>query len=101
MNLLPFGSLHSWAMVLNFAAHLAAGILLGLVYFWSLWRNALLFTPGGPLIMAIILVLARFAILGGILGLASLEGALSLLSIALGILVARLLVTRRMLESIP
>ena len=42
-----FDSLPTWAIPLSLAAHLAAGIVLGVLYFRSLWWNARLFTGGG------------------------------------------------------
>jgi hypothetical protein len=43
----------------------------------------------------IALMVGRFALLGGLLTMASLEGALPLLAMALGVLVARFVVMRR------
>ncbi len=77
------------------AAHLAFGLGLGAFYFAGLWWNARLFADGAPLAAAIGLVIGRFALLAGFLTLASLEGALPLLLMALGVLVARPLVVRR------
>jgi len=83
-------------LVLNLSAHLIAGILLGLVYFRGLWWNARLFTAGGHARTAILLMVGRIALLGGLLTLASLEGAGPLLVMALGVLIARAVVMRRL-----
>jgi F1F0 ATPase subunit 2 len=79
---------------MNLAIHFTAGILLGVIYFRGLWWNARLLASGGHLATSIALLLGRFALLGGILTLASLEGALPLLVMAMGILVARYAVMR-------
>ena len=76
------------------AAHLAFGLGLGAFYFTGLWWNARLFAEGTPLAAAIGLVIGRFALLAVFLTLASLEGALPLLLMALGVLAARPLVLR-------
>jgi len=77
------------------ATYLAAGICLGLLYFGGLWWNAQLLAKPGSLPLAIAVMAGRFAILGGALVFASLQGARPLLASALGILVARLLVMRK------
>ncbi|HEV2675360.1 MAG TPA: ATP synthase subunit I [Aliidongia sp.] len=81
---------------LDLSAHLIAGILLGLVYFRGLWWNARLFTAGGRTTTAMLLMVGRIALLGGLLTLASLEGAGPLLVMALGVLIARAIVMRRL-----
>ena len=83
-------------LAFDLSAHLIAGILLGLVYFRGLWWNARLFTAGGHAPTAILLMVGRIALLGGLLTLASLEGAAPLLAMALGVLIARALVMRRL-----
>jgi F1F0 ATPase subunit 2 len=73
---------------------LAAGVLLGLAHFGSLRWNVRLFTSGGGR-RALGAQLLRFALVFAVLaGLAKL-GALPLLAGALGILLARQLVLRR------
>jgi F1F0 ATPase subunit 2 len=101
MTSLSFNSLPSWAMWLSLIAHFVAGIILGLLYFRSLWWNAHRFTGGGPLATTIAVMIGRFVLLGGLLTLASLEGALPLLVMALGILIARSVVIRRIREIAP
>jgi F1F0 ATPase subunit 2 len=95
MSFLSFDDPPAWAMLRSLPADLAAGIVLGGLYFRGLWWNACWFTGGGRATMTIALMLGRFALLGGLLTLASLEGALPLLVMALGVLIARSAVIRR------
>ena len=64
------------------------------LYFLALWRSARLFVGGGSALAAIALALGRFVLLGGALTLASFEGA-RLLALAVGVLIARAAVVRR------
>ena len=101
MTSLAFSSLPVWGTCLSLAAHLVAGIAVGVIYFRSLWWNARRFTMGGHVATTIALMIGRFVILGVVLTLASLEGALPLLLMALGVLIARSVVVRRIGEIIP
>jgi F1F0 ATPase subunit 2 len=102
MSLLPpFAGLPPWAMALSLAAHLIAGIALGVVYFGSLWRTVHRFARGGRATTLAALTVGRLALLGGLLALASLEGALPLLTMALGVFVARFAVMRRTRGATP
>jgi F1F0 ATPase subunit 2 len=76
-------------------AHFAAGIALGALYFGGLWWNTRLFTEGGRLRTMILLMIGRFLLLGAVLTLASLEGAMPLLLMALGIFISRFVITSR------
>jgi F1F0 ATPase subunit 2 len=98
MTSLYFNSLPTWAMSLSLTAHLAAGIMLGVVYFRSLWWNARRVTAGGSVATTIAVMIGRFVLLGMLLTLASLEGALPLLVMALGILIARSAVVSKIRE---
>ena len=84
-------------------AHLAAGFVLGVLYFRGLWWSARRFTGAcaGRCATTIALMIGRFALLAGLLTLASLEGALPLLVMTLGVLVARSAVMRRVREVTP
>lgn len=94
-------SVPHWALALAVAgAHLAAGLGLGLLYFGSLWWNARRFAGAGRLRMVLAFAAARFALLGGVLALTSIEGAGPLLETMLGVLVARSVVLRRARETI-
>jgi F1F0 ATPase subunit 2 len=74
---------------------LAGGVLLGLAHFGSLWWNAKAYLSGG-VGAALAIQLLRFAVLALVLaGLAKL-GALPLLTGALGLLIARGLLLRRL-----
>jgi F1F0 ATPase subunit 2 len=101
MTSLSFSSLPAWGTCLSLAAHLAAGIVVGVAYFRSLWWNARRFTMGGHVATTIAVMIGRFVILGVVLTLASLEGALPLLLMALGVLIARYAVVRRIGEITP
>ena len=87
-----------WAMALSAGAHLAAGLLLGAVYFTILSWQADRFAAGGRFGTTIAMMVLRFLLLAGLLTLASFEGALPLLTMALGVLIARFIVMRRLLE---
>jgi len=71
------------------AACCAAGVMLGAAYFGSLWWNARMFAGGGQLRVAASLMVGRFVMLGVALTLASLQSGQALLSLALGVFVAR------------
>lgn len=95
MSVWSFDNLPAWAMFFSLGVHLAAGIALGLFYFRAVWWSARLFAQGGRAATMIVLIAGRFVGLGGLLALASLEGALPLLIMALGVLIARSAVMRR------
>ena len=101
MSSLAFAHLSAGAMALSLILYLAAGFGLGLLYFRGLWWNARLFASGRRMTTAIALGLGRFLLLGGLLALAAVEGALPLLAMALGVLVARPLVMRGVREAAP
>ena len=101
MTSLSFISPPVWGTCLSLAAYLAAGIAVGVIYFRSLWWNARRFTSGSHVATTIAVMIGRFVILGVVLTLASLEGALPLLLMALGVVVARSLVMRRIGEITP
>jgi hypothetical protein len=78
--------------------------VLGVLYFRALWWSARRFTgacAGGGRATTIALMIGRFALLAGLLTLASLEGALPLLVMTLGVLVARSAVMRMVREVTP
>lgn len=92
---IPFASHSPDVAALDLVAHFIAGMVLGLLYFRSLWWGARLFASGGRAARAAAFVLGRFVLLGGLLALVSMEGALPLLAAALGVVLARPLVVRR------
>jgi F1F0 ATPase subunit 2 len=94
MTTLPAASL-----VLDLAAHLAGGVVLGTLYFGSLWWSTQRFAAGGRALPVIAATLGRFLLLGA--ALVSRAGALPLLATALGILAARAGVMRRVREAAP
>lgn len=99
MSVLSFARLAPLALAPSLAIHLAAGFLLGLLYFRSLWWNTRLFVLGGRAATIIALGLGRFTLLGAVLIFASLEGAVPLLALAAGVLIARPIVMRRVREA--
>jgi F1F0 ATPase subunit 2 len=101
MSLLSFNTLPGWAALLDLAIHLAAGIALGVLYFRGLWWNVMRLTGDGRVTTTVALMISRFVLLGGLLALASLEGALPLLMMALGVLIGRAIVMRNTREAAP
>ena len=83
------------------AAYFAAGILAGWVYFRSLWWTANRLGTDGRITSAVAVIGVRFAMLGGLLCAASLQGAAPLLAMALGVLLARFAVLRRFRVAAP
>ncbi|HVJ41035.1 MAG TPA: ATP synthase subunit I [Dongiaceae bacterium] len=93
MTLAQFG-MASWPWFITVFAALIAGIALGLLHFSALWWNCRSFAEG-RIGFALLVQLARFAILIlAFVGLAKL-GAGPLLAAALGLLLARGVVRRR------
>ena len=101
MSFLLSDSLPIWIMPLSVAGHLAAGIALGILYFRSLWWTTSRLGAGRRVMPTVALIIGRFMLLGGALALASLEGALALLVMALGVLIARAPVVRGVREAAP
>jgi F1F0 ATPase subunit 2 len=87
--------------IISLAAQFVVGIALGILHFRSLWWNVRRFIDGSSLLTTIALIIGRFVLLGALMTLASLEGALPLLMLALGVLVARSAVMRRVREAAP
>ena len=85
---LAFDSLPLWAKLPDLLAHRAAGYAIGRLYFQSVWQSAHLFADHAP--AAIGWAMLRFGLLACALTLTVFEGALPLLVMALGILLARL-----------
>ncbi|HUW79630.1 MAG TPA: ATP synthase subunit I [Acidocella sp.] len=83
------------------ALYFVAGFLLGLLYFQAVWWSARLFAENGRTFAAVGLTAARIVLLVGVLALASRQGAMPLLLMALGVLGARPLVMRRHRVIVP
>lgn len=94
-------NLPPWAAVFDVAAHFALGIVLGEVIFRSLWFSVRRFAADVRAARLLALMLGRLLLLGGVLLLVSLEGALPLLTTVLGLLLGRFLVMRRVREAAP
>lgn len=99
MSIPLFYPLPAWAVLLGLGAHFGVGFGLGILYFRSLWWSTRRFA--GSMAATLALMIGRFALLGGVLTLASLEGALPLLTVALGVLAARSVVMNRVREATP
>ncbi len=91
----------TWALLLSLAAHMAAGIVFGVLYFGSLWWNIRQFIGGGRSAKTIAVMIGRFTLLAGLLILASMEGAPSLLSLVLGVIIARFTLMRTIRQTGP
>jgi hypothetical protein len=87
--------------VLPVAVWALAGGLAGAAYFWAVWKTAGVLTGGGSRVGALGLTFLRFALLAGFLIVAARSGAGPLLSAALGVLLARLAVVRRLGSPAP
>ncbi|WP_454918888.1 N-ATPase subunit AtpR [Xanthobacter sediminis] len=78
------------------ALGLGGGLAAGAAYFATLWWNTQLYLSGGRALLAILIQAARFALLLVALAALALFGALPLLMGAVGLLIARTLVLRRL-----
>ncbi len=99
MSFLSLDPLPAPAVSFGLAIHLAAGTLLGILYFRSLWWTVRRFAAGGRALTAVAWMIGRTVLLCCLLTLASLEGALPLLMMALGMLLARSAIMRRVRET--
>ena len=88
MNLSPFTAA-------GLFGYFVAGLLVGRLYFRSLWWNTRRFAAGESAWATVLWMIARLAGLSGLLTLAALEGALPLLLSALGVFAGRAVVLRR------
>jgi F1F0 ATPase subunit 2 len=82
-------------------AQLVAGFAVGVLYFRILWWNVRSLAVGRRIATVIALTGARFVLVAAVLGLGGFEGALPLLATALGLLLARPVVTRQVREAAP
>jgi hypothetical protein len=78
------------------AAFIAFGLLVGALHFSLLRWNTTFYARPGAVGLGAALQLARIGALGGVLVLAARQGALPLLLVALGVLIARPVVMRWM-----
>jgi hypothetical protein len=79
----------AWLLVLDLAAHVGAGILIGRLTLRWLWSTIRQMGDGGFGPKTVARMIGRFALLAILLTLASLEGAAQLLALAAGVLAAR------------
>jgi F1F0 ATPase subunit 2 len=101
MNFIAFNTLPVWAVLLGLGVHFVVGLMFGALYFGTLWWNTRIFSLTGHAKTAATLMIGRFLLLGGLLMLTSLEGALPLLATALGVLLGRAVVMRRLRQVAP
>jgi F1F0 ATPase subunit 2 len=99
MNFSSFAGLSSGGEVLGLAGTFIAGAVAGSVYFRALWWSTKRFVDGGRASATIAVALGRFILLALLLVLAGRQGAASLLAMALGVLLARYAVVRRVREA--
>ena len=92
---------HALPQAASLPLGLAAGLALGACYFRAVWCSARLLAAGNRTRDAVALTAGRFALLGGMLGLAARCGAAALLSTACGLLIARAIVMRKALRAMP
>ncbi len=92
-------ALTGWMVAPLLAAHLAAGLFAGILYFRALLRTTEMFVNGGSVAGVLLMGVYRFAGLGLVLFLAALEGAWPLLCMAAGVLLARFAMLRLARES--
>lgn len=78
------------------ALGLGVGLAAGAAYFATLWWNTQLYLSGGRALLALLIQVVRFALLLAALAALALFGALPLLTGAVGLLIARTLVLRRL-----
>lgn len=83
------------------ALWLAVGVVAGTAYFTNIWWSSQRFAIGIGIMATLGLSALRLAALGGLLVLASWQGAAPLLGTALGVVVARFGVMRRFREARP
>lgn len=91
--------LPTWFQFLAVAGDLAAGIVLGILYFHSLRWTVGSFARDGRTTRTIALMMLRFIVLAGVLTVASLAGPLHLLVMTLGLFIGRSFVIRRTREA--
>lgn len=82
-------------VLFGWIAWLALGVSLGGFYFHMLRRSVDLLVGGRSTFKAVAFTVGRFVLAGAGLALASLQGAVPLLLMALGLLIGRQLVMRR------
>jgi hypothetical protein len=83
------------ALLVQLGLHFVLGMLVGIVYFLAVRLSADLIAHGRRVALAITLTLGRLLLMGGLLVMVVREGAVPLLAVALGFLVARALALRR------
>lgn len=92
----------SGLLLLVLIGFLAVGLAIGTIYFAAMWWSAQLFAAGEGVAPAVALVAGRFTLMVAVLALVAIRsGALPLLATALGIVISRWVVMRRVKVSAP
>lgn len=96
----PLSDMQLVALVqfLGVVPYLAAGTVLGMLYFRSLAWIVSRLTGDGRVAITIALMILRFIVLGGVLTLVSFAGSLHLLVMTIGVFIGRSVVVRRTRE---
>lgn len=81
-------------LFLTLSTSLGGGFLLGVIYFRAVQMTADFLVAGARPVLAIVLTLGRFALLGGGLFIATQFGAFSLVAMLAGILLGRTITIR-------
>jgi F1F0 ATPase subunit 2 len=84
------------SLVSQFGLGLLVGIVAGFAHFGSLWWNTRIFAQSGSMLAAFAIQFARFGLLVAVFVLLSRFGALPLLAGALGLLIARQVLLKRL-----
>ena len=95
MSLIAFDALPAWARLLSVTANLLVGVGLGTIHFGGLWRAADLIASERSGLRIISILIGRWLLLGAGLIVAGLQGGGPLIAMALGVFVARYVITRR------
>ncbi len=101
MSALLLRHVPEWPPLAALGTYLAAGMILGLLYFRALWWNVCQFAGGGRAGAVMSLMIGRFLLMAGCLLLVSLMGAVPLLAMLLGVLAARAVMMRRCAKAAP
>lgn len=83
-------------LIPQFGLGLLIGIVAGIAHFGSLWWNTRMFAQAGSMVAAVVVQLGRLGLLAAVFVGLSRFGALPLLAGALGLLMARQLMLKRL-----
>ncbi|MDR3375930.1 MAG: ATP synthase subunit I [Ancalomicrobiaceae bacterium] len=101
MSSISLTDFHPWPDLAVLGAWASLGFVVGAVYFRALWRTTLWLTEAGHGAATAALTVLRLALLVGSLVVATLQGPLPLMATALGLIVAKIVVVRRVKGTTP